>query len=121
MSTAHDDVRADAMGMPSGFRPVLLLSIGASIVATLPMLLIGPLALQLERELGLGAAAIGSAVGIATVVRALTTAVAGSVVDRQGATRSLRVALVASALACVGLAVTARSWIVLVAWLSLRR
>jgi len=119
MSTAHDDVRADAMGMPSGFRPVLLLSIGASIVATLPMLLIGPLALQLERELGLGAAAIGSAVGIATVVRALTTAVAGSVVDRQGATRSLRVALVASALACVGLAVTARSWIVLVAWLSL--
>lgn len=101
------------------FRPVLLLSIGATIAATLPMLLVGPLSLQLERELGIGAAAIGSAVGIATVVRALTTAVAGSVVDRQGATRSLRVALIASAAAAVGLAVTARNWPLLVAWLSL--
>lgn len=108
-----------ASGPSVTMRPVLLLSIGSSIVATLPLLLVGPLALQLERELGLGAAAIGSAVGIATVVRALTTAVAGSIVDRQGATRSLRVALSASAVACLGLALTARTWSALVIWLSI--
>lgn len=108
----NDDVGARVLA------PVLALGVAASVVATLPLLLIGPLSLRMSADLGLSVATLGSAVGIATLIRALSTVVIGPAVDHYGSLPSLRIALLLGGIASAGLALTARTWATLVPWLA---
>lgn len=111
-------VHTDGVGA-RGLSRVLALGVATSVVATMPLLLVGPLSLRMSEELGLDAATLGSAVGIATVFRALSTVLIGPAVDRYGSLPSLRIALLLGGIASTGLALTARSWLTLVPWLAI--
>lgn len=89
----------------------------ATVVCVLPVFLTGAMAVQLTGELGFGAAAFGVAVGIYRASAGVTSILFGGVVDRRGAIWSLRVALVVSIVASIGIATTAVNWISLVGWL----
>ncbi len=101
----------------SGIAGVTLIAVVGSIAATLPLLLVGALAVQLSEDLAIGPAGLGSAVGIATVARAVATALLGRTVDRLGVTTSIRLGMGASALAGLGVVLFASSWETFVPWL----
>ena len=99
-------------------RPVVMAT-ASTVAGGLPLFLVGALAAQLTEELVFGAAALGAAVGLAQAIRAGAAAVLGRVVDRLGASRSLRLAMLASAMSAAGIAFFADSWGTLVPWLML--
>jgi MFS family permease len=91
----------------------------ATVVCLLPAFLAGALAVQLRRDLAFGAAALGVAVALFRAAGAMTSPYLGGLADRLGATRSLRLATSISAVSSLGIALTARSWGLLAAWLML--
>ena len=91
----------------------------ATVVGLLPVFLVGALAVQLTEELAFGAVGLGAAVAAYRATGAAAAPVLGPVVDRLGATRSIRLATLLSAVAALGLAATATNWLTLVAWLAL--
>lgn len=87
---------------------------GVSIVSVLPMFLVGGLAVQISGELAFGVAGIGIAVAGYRTVAAITSPFLGKVADRLGTTWSLRIAVILSSIANMGIAGGARSlpWLV---------
>lgn len=78
----------------------------ATIVAALPMMLTGGLAVQMSEEIGFGVAALGVLIALFRGTSSATTFLWGVATDRLGATAALRIAAVVSALACAGIALT---------------
>ena len=102
----------------SSVRP-LATATAATVAAGLPLFLVGALAAQLTEEFVFGAVALGAAVGFTQGLRSVASAVLGRVVDRLGASRSLRLAMLTSAASAAGIALFADSWGTLVVWLLL--
>lgn len=93
---------------------------GAATVACLmPAFLVGALGVSLTEELAFGAGGLGIAVAAYRVTAALMSPVAGKLVDRMGASSSLRVAALIATATCVGILTTVRSWSTLVVWLAI--
>lgn len=87
------------------------------VVCTLPVFLTGALSTDLGAELSFSAAQLGVAVAVFKATGAVSSAPLGRVADRLGATVSLRLSIGAAALACIGIAAAAGTWMALVVWL----
>ena len=110
MTSQFDHVPSPTISMTSG----VVRSSVATVAAVLPMFLLGALGADMTRALGFGVDALGFAVAILHGCSAAVAVPAGRLVDRMGASRSLRAASTLAACACVGVAGLARSWISLV-------
>lgn len=97
----------------------VILGTAANIVCSLPIFLLGAMAVQMRSELGFSALALGAAVSLFRLTQAFAATVVGKRVDRYGATRSLRAAIILTQVACAGIAVFAASWLALVSWMGL--
>lgn len=86
-------------------------------VCLLPVFLMGSLATFIQDDLHLSAAGLGIAVALNRAAGAATSPVLGRSADRFGATRSLRIATGTAMVASLGIALTASSTIILIAWL----
>lgn len=101
---------------PAHGRRGVMASLMATIAANLPSFLTGGLAVQMQQDLHFGDAGLGVAIGGFFVAGALSSAVAGRIVERFGAERSLRWSALMSGvvqLAIAGLAFTYPALIVL--------
>ena len=99
-------------------RPVISLasSVSSQTAAMFPAFAVGALALQMGDELGFGEAGLGSAVAFFFLLAAVTSPHAGTLTDRLGPQRSLRLANICSGLALLGAATVVRSyWLLLAA------
>lgn len=83
-------------------------------VVALPTLLLGGLAVLVQRELGFGQAQLGIAVATSFGIGALAAPVAGRLAERLGPRRVIHLALLASGISLLGVGLVARSWLVLV-------
>ena len=81
----------------------------------LPMLLTGALAVQLQDDLGFGPAALGVATGLFTLSRAVTSTRLGRLVDRLGATRSIRGGMIGSVVTLGTMALVGNWWMLVLA------
>lgn len=99
---------------------VRLLTLGLLLptAGTLPVFLLGGLSVQVQDDLGFGASGLGAGVAAFFGTSAAGSAAAGRLVQRVGAHRAMVAAGVASMLALLGLAATARSLPALLAWLA---
>ena len=101
-------------------RPVvsLLSSVSSQTAAMFPAFAVGSLALQMGDDLGFGEAGLGTAVAFFFLLAAVTSPHAGTLTDRLGPQRSLRVANALSVVSLGGISVAARSYWVLLAALA---
>ncbi|MCY3618787.1 MAG: MFS transporter [Acidimicrobiaceae bacterium] len=99
-------------------RPVtsLVSSVSSQTAAMFPAFGAGALALQMGDDLGFTEAGLGSAVAFFFLLAAVTSPHAGTLTDRLGPQRSLRVANICSAAALLGIALVVQSyWLLLAA------
>ena len=115
-SAAENDVLTERETLNR--RPVLL-AVAVATATVLPAFLTGGLAVQVREELDFGTGALGLAVAAFFVASALASAVMGRVVERVGSHRGMRLAAIVSAASLLGVALLARSWAGLVAFLVL--
>jgi MFS family permease len=106
------------MGPPSSTR-IVAAAVTAMTAAVLPVHLTGALAPELQDELGFGDTGLGIAVAAFFAVSALLTTAGGSLSDRFGAVRAMRVAVVWSGVSLLLIAMLARSYVLLVLLLAL--
>ncbi|MGH8952705.1 MAG: MFS transporter [Acidimicrobiia bacterium] len=101
--------------------PARVIAIGGSavVVCLLPVFLTGSMATFIQADLHLGAAGLGLAVALYRAAGAICSPTLGRRADRVGATKSLKLATAGAAVACLGIAVTARNTPTLIAWLML--
>jgi predicted MFS family arabinose efflux permease len=90
-----------------------------TVVCSLPTFLTGAMAVEVAHDLGFGTVGIGGAVATFFGTMALASIHLGRLVDRLGATVSLRIAVVAAALAALGNATANTRWLTLAGWLVL--
>lgn len=100
------------------YRPIIL-AVAVATAGVLPAFLTGGLAVQLREELDFGSGALGLAVAAFFGFSAAMSAVMGRLVERIGAHRGMRLAVIGSAASLLGVALLARSWTGLVACLVL--
>jgi MFS family permease len=91
---------------------------GGFSVGLLPMCLTGALGVQLTTDLRFGAFGLGAAIAAFRATSAFASPLAGRLADQLGASRSLRLAAGAAGAASLGIALTARNWLSLAAWLA---
>lgn len=103
-------------GSGSGRRAMAIASL-ATVAGSLPMFLSAAMAVQLTEDLNFGTVGIGAGVATFFGTMAITSLYLGRLADRLGATRSLRIAALGAATAALGIALTARVWLALAAWL----
>lgn len=89
----------------------------ATVIGSLPGLLTGALAPQLAEALAFGVAGLGTAFAIQSGAGALASVPLGRVVDRLGAARSIRLAMLVTATIAFLIATVTRSFVALVALL----
>jgi len=90
------------------------LSVTALIIAQLPTFLTGAVGVQLQRDLGFGAAELGAAIAASLAVSFLGSVLFGRLVQQYGWTAGLRLTGALSALSMGGVALLASSWLPLV-------
>jgi MFS family permease len=95
------------------YRPILL-AVAVATAGVLPAFLTGGLAVQIREEFGFSVAALGLAGAAFFTASSLASAIFGQAVERLGSHRGMRLAALGSALSLFGVAVLARSWVVLV-------
>ncbi len=106
------DIAAESPPLPgrtSGLHDVLG-AVAASTVVTLPVFLVGSLAVQIRADLHFGAAALGLVVAGAALAAAAASIPAGHLAERVGGVRVMRVAAVVSAAALALVASAVGSW-----------
>ena len=98
-------------------RPVVSLvsAVSSQTAAMFPAFALGALALQMGDELGFTEAGLGAAVAFFFLLAAVTSPHAGTLTDRLGPQRSLRVANICSSAALVAIALAVHSYWVLLA------
>ncbi len=89
-----------------------------TVVAVLPVFLVGGLAVQLEQDLGMTASALGAAVAAFWAVSALLSAAAGNAVSGLGLRAGMPLAVGLGLTALLGVAVLTPHWAWLILWLS---
>ncbi|MCU1555399.1 MAG: hypothetical protein JWM13_2885 [Arthrobacter sp.] len=89
-----------------------------TVVAVLPVFLVGGLAVQLEQDLGMTASALGVAVATFWAVSALLSAPAGYVASGLGLRRGVPLAVGLGFVALAGIAFVTPHWAWLMVWLS---
>ena len=94
---------------PLDYRPVLL-AVAVATAGVLPAFLTGGLAVQIRDEMGFGSAALGLAVALFFLSSSTASVVMGRVVERIGAHRGMRLAVLGSAASLLCVAVFAGSW-----------
>lgn len=101
--------------------PAVVAIIGgaSSVVCLLPVFLTGSLATFIQDDLSLSAAGLGIAVALFRAAGAASSPFLGRSADRLGATLSLRIATATAVVASLGIALTAKSTAILIAWLML--
>ena len=104
-SAAPDSPTAPAHG-----RRGVVASLMATIAANLPSFLTGGLAVQMQDDLAFGDAGLGIAIGGFFIAGAVSSAVAGRIVEHFGAERSLRWSAIMSGLVQLAIAGFARSF-----------
>ena len=104
-------------GLADGARPVVSLvsSVSSQAAAMLPAFGLGALALQMGDDLGFGEAGLGAAVAFFFLLAAVTSPHAGTLTDRLGPQRSLRVANLLSVVSLAGIAAVRSYWVLLAA------
>jgi MFS family permease len=112
---------AERTGLPAGgptrgARDLIAASL-VMVAGSLPMFLVGTLAVELERSLGFGATALGSAVALYSLGAATAAFPLAQLADRVGAIRVLRSMALIDAVLLVMIALFARSWGLLIALL----
>lgn len=90
-----------------------------TVVAVLPVFLVGGLAVQLEADLGMTASALGAAVAAFWAVSALLSAPAGYVASGLGMRRGMPLAVGLGLTSLLGIAVLTPHWPWLILWLSI--
>jgi MFS family permease len=93
--------------------------IAATTVVALPTMLVGGLAVLIQRDLGFREAELGSAIAASFVSGAIVAVPAGRIAERIGTRRTTLLGLAAAVLSLLGIALVARSWASLVACLAL--
>lgn len=91
----------------------------ATVAGVLPVFLTGALAVPLMDDLAFTATALGIAIAVFRLSSSASSRLLGQLADRIGATWSIRLAMVISAVACLGLSATATSWVSLTLWLAI--
>jgi MFS family permease len=91
------------------YRPVVL-AVAVATAGVLPAFLTGGLAVQVRGELDFGAGALGLAVAAFFATSSLASALMGSLVERIGSHRGMRLAAVGSATSLLGVSLFAGSW-----------
>lgn len=86
---------------------------GVGVVADLPAVLTGALAVPMGQEFALGTAGLGAAIGACRATAALSSVPVGRLTDRLGSTNSLRLAAVAATVSAAAIALLATSWLLL--------
>lgn len=94
----------------------VVIATSATVVCALPMMLTGGLAVQMTEEIGFGAAALGLLIAVFRGTSSGTTFLWGKATDRLGAVVALRIAVLMSAIACIGVA-TSESFGWVVGWM----
>ena len=94
---------------PLDYRPVLL-AVAVATAGVLPAFLTGGLAVQIRGEMGFGSAALGLAVALFFVSSSTASVVMGRAVERIGAHRGMRLAVLGSAASLSCVAIFAGSW-----------
>lgn len=107
-------------GPPPARRPsrVLAAATLSSTSAFVPVFLLGALAELIRADLGFGEQRLGLAVSVFFGAAALTSVHGGRMAERLGAWRGMSVSATAAAGILLGIAATARSWVMLAAWLA---
>ena len=116
VSSGAGNVRAPVRRQGSG---TLILAIIAASLASLPVFLVGALAVFLREDLGFSAARLGAAVTVFFAVAATASLRAGHVVEWMGWSRGLALGAGSSAVAMLGVAVFASSWSGLLLWMAI--
>ena len=93
---------------------VALLASSGLVLAALPMFLVGGLAVQIRRDLGVDARAVGGAITLAFVVGSVLGPFTGRLVDRIGWRRSVLAGSAAGSLALLGIPSVGDRWSVIV-------
>jgi MFS family permease len=108
-----------AASAPSRLGVAIAVGGGVTIIVVLPLFLVGALAVQLRSELALSVAGLGAVVAGYRAFTAVLAITVGRLVDRTSASLGLRLGAGLSALAMLGIATLARSWVALLLWLFL--
>lgn len=103
----------------AGPRRALIVGASVTVACSLPVFFTGAMAVQISTELGFGPVGIGGAVAAFFATMALVSIHLGRVVDRFGATLSMRIAALGGGASALGVALLARNWPSLVGWLVL--
>lgn len=109
------------VGGPSSESPLpraaRVVTVAAAVQSTgaLPMFLTGALAVEIQREFGFGAVALGAATGGFVLARALASPSLGYLVDRVGARQSMKLSAAGCGLAALAVAVFVQNWTMLMA------
>ncbi len=114
----HDGGRASPVsrsGNPAGFSALVTASLLVTAAANLSPTLVSALAVQIQDDLGIGAAEIGMTVSAFFFVGVLTSALSGRMVERIGPTAGLRLASAVAGAVLIVTGVLGRSWPALIA------
>jgi MFS family permease len=93
--------------------------IAATTVVALPTMLVGALAILIQRDLRFGEAELGAAVAVSFVSGAIVAVPAGRVVERLGPRRTTWLGLTFALVSLLGIGLVVRTWAVLVVFLLL--
>ena len=101
-----------------GTATIIGIGIAATTVVALPTLLVGGLAVLMQRELNFGASELGAGIAIAFLVAAGAAVPAGRLADRLGPKRTTWIGLGFALVALLGIGLAVREWIHLVVCLA---
>lgn len=96
-----------------GQESVLWASTLAATLATLPMFLVGALAIFIRADLGFSEASLGAAASLFYVCAALSNPPGGRLAERLGGRPAMAMGAACTFLACLGIGLLARGWLVL--------
>ncbi len=91
-------------------RRALVVGSAVTVSCSLPVFFTGAMAVQLRADLGFGTVGIGGATAVFFGTMAVTSVHLGRLVDRLGATLSLRISAMIVAVATLGISTLASSW-----------
>lgn len=115
-ASAHHVNGSVARARRPGLRATAMAA-SATVVAMLPVYLIGGLAIQLENDLGVTAGILGAIVAFYWAVSALLSATAGRIAQGLSARAGLLLAVAFGLIALLGISIAAPSWQWLILWL----
>ncbi len=96
---------------------LVTLAMALTVACTMPLWLLGALSVQMRAELGYGVVALGGAVAIQRLGGAVLSMPFGRLADRLGPTPAMRAAAVLAAIAALGIAALATSYLTLALFL----